>query len=53
MPDYNSRCVTREYCAGVIRGTIFSIPNENLHEPDNDPNLTDYELTNIIIQKTK
>ena len=53
MPDIDSRCVTCAYCAGVIRGTIYSIKSENVNDPEEIPKVTDYELCSIIIEALK
>lgn len=49
MPIINSRCVTNKYCAGVINGYYFALLEENKNVPEDEPKITDFELSNIII----
>ena len=51
MPDVNSRCMSTEYCVGVIQGKFYSISSEGLDYPDVNPSLTDLELVEIVLTK--
>jgi hypothetical protein len=53
MPELGSRCMTTEYCVGVIKGDYFSIKESEKDFPETNPKITDLELVEIIIRKIK